>query len=62
MKILKWVFKILIWIAFVILAFIGIRYLVQGGWTELTDKFNELDKNLWEWIKWFFGSMFGQGQ
>lgn len=61
MRILKWVFKILMWIAVVFLAIIGLRYLLSGGWGEFSDKFNELDKNLWEWIKWFFGSMFSRG-
>lgn len=60
MTILKWVFKILLWLAIVLLALVGLRYILQGGGAEFTDKFAELDKNIWEWIKWFFSSMFGQ--
>lgn len=58
MRVLRWVLRIILWIVLVLLALVGVRYLIQGGRTEFTDKFNELDKNIWEWIKWFFSSMF----
>ena len=54
MKLIKLILKILLWIAMVILAFLGIRYLICGGWTEIGNKFNELNKNFWELIKWLF--------
>ena len=60
MKLIKLILKILLWIAMVILAFLGIRYLICGGWTEIGNKFNELNKNFWELIKWLFSSMFSK--
>ena len=58
MRILKLFLRIILWFAVVVLAVIGIRYLVQGGATEFANKFKELNNNLWEWIKWFFSTMF----
>lgn len=60
MKVLKWVLRIIIWLAIVCLAIVGLRFLIQGGWTEFKDKFNELNKNFWSWIKWFFSTMFSK--
>ncbi len=60
MKVLKWVLRIILWLAVVILAIVGLRFLIQGGWTEFSDKFNELNKNVWSWIKWFFSTMFSK--
>lgn len=60
MKLIKIILKILLWIAMVILAFLGVRWLVTGGWTEMGDKLAELDNNIWELIKWLFSSMFAK--
>lgn len=52
MRILKWIIKIIVFVALVALAAIGLRYIIRGGWTELKDKYTELG-SFWEFIKWF---------
>lgn len=60
MKLFKLILNIIVWIAMVFLAIIGIRFLVCGGWQTFKDKLAELDNNFWEFIKWFFSSMWSK--
>ena len=58
MKLVKLLLKIIVWIAMIVLAIIGIWFLCNGGYNLFKDKFAELNKNFWEFLKWFFGTMF----
>lgn len=58
MKVLKILLKIILTIALVLLALIGVWALVNGGLDTFKSQFSEVDKNIWEFVKWFFSSMF----
>ena len=59
MKALKIAISIILWIAFVILAVVAIRFLILGGWNDFKAVIEE--KGFWEFLKWFFESMWSGG-
>lgn len=55
MKALKIAISIVLWVVFVVLAVVAVRFLILGGWEEFRLIIEE--KGFFEFIKWFFESM-----
>lgn len=59
MKAFKIAIGIILWIAFIILAVVAVRFFILGGWDQFKAVIEE--KGFLEFIKWFFESMWSGG-